>query len=611
VALATNADLGNEESVDRFDIEDLQPDATVALRSLARKLGNGTARDAANRILLISGLAGSGKTHLVLRESKRVPENLLPIVIFSPDRWKEFGPWLDDQIIRGLLRGERLDYIATLLTERAFGTEIGKVRDDLRKDWGENPLRDYVEQLRAAARLLSVQNVNLGAVVDGALPIRTPADRLKKHASLMANRLKLGLVKDGVDFCAALLLYQTPFSQQAVSWLSHKGVPDHLTKWGRTESRFNTFAALSVALKSMNFSMLVYFDQLERVALDISDGDTKALKQLIQESLAILWDHSNVGCVISALQSIAERTRPILSDADWDRIRDDPRPQELDLLQLLDLEVFFRRRLEHVGEVFPTLAAAMSDSIRWLVQNGQLRRVPGAIPPRVLLRCLGEYASRFLSNGPEAPDSVWRELLPSVATAPEPVIEKIDAEEAKFRRAESQFHSIQAEGVLAVLPKSDAQILSLIGWALTAMQSAYPSVSSVTVGSPERGGSELSFETQIADQSPIAARLFLANEPNNGKLTKQLESIASKRIKSRKIVFRTRDPFPSRGTGRVIAVRLAKLEELGFECIDLTKDQLATLVELQKLQQQTADGFPLFVSKRLFSLPAVEKLLGI
>ena len=139
VAFSPNADPGNELAVLKFHRLGHQHEATAALHEVLDNLASGEATDTAGRILVIAGQAGTGKTHLVVNELRSVPASVTPIVIFSPDRWKEFDPWLDEQVVTSLLQTrddkqsvDALTSLSTMLIAAAFGQSPQNLAGDSR-----------------------------------------------------------------------------------------------------------------------------------------------------------------------------------------------------------------------------------------------------------------------------------------------------------------------------------------------------------------------------------------------------------------------------------------------------------------------------------------------
>lgn len=624
VAFSPNADPGNELAVLKFHRLGHQHEATAALHEVLDNLASGEATDTAGRILVIAGQAGTGKTHLVVNELRSVPASVTPIVIFSPDRWKEFDPWLDEQVVTSLLQTrddkqsvDALTSLSTMLIAAAFGQSpqnLARLSKRLEADWGENPAREFWDHVRDAGRAIIVNYVPVGALVDNALSAAMGSrdKALMQTAIAMRDQLRLSAMPDAEDFCAALLLCQTPYAQSAYHWLSQKAVPsDLLPKVRKTNSRFSTFRCIAKALARLDKQVVLCFDQLERVALDASDGDSRALKQLVQESLQILRSQPNVGCVISALTDIVEKTMSILPQPDRDRIEQEPGIQSLRNLSLDDATNFFAPRIEHIGDEFPLIAGEVSNFLAWVKANSLSRR----LPPRFLLRGASAVAKRAYNSEPlgaAAFAEIWGEATKQLATTT-PDISAPNKLEPEPVDVETEWQRVKSEGGgLSLLPKDFKEVMDLASWSLSTI---YPAVSGVArvegLSTNLRKRPELSFSVTSSKGDQKPSRLFLVNEPNyRGKLLDQIKSLRGTKFDGRKIAFRSRDSFPT-GPHSKIRPLIDELKTDGFTFVDMPAGEMVTLLQLRKLASRV-DSQPLarWLEKRLLPLPALAALLA-
>lgn len=623
MALSPNADPGNENSVLRFHRVGHQHEATTALHDALSSLAGGETLDTAGRILIVSGQAGTGKTHLVVNELRHAPKSVLPIVIFSPDRWKEFDPWLDEQVVTSLLPNEAdskqadsLTTLSTVLIAAAFGKDpknLERISKRLETDWGENPSREIFDSLRDAGRALIVNYVPVGALVDNALSAALGSrDKwLMQMAAAMRDQLKLSTIPDAEDFCAALLLCQTPFSQSAYHWLSQKSVPqDLLPKLRRNSSRFSTFRCIAKALAQQKRQVVLCFDQLERVALDAADGDSRALKQLIQESLQILRSQPNVACIVSALTDIVDGTMKILPQPDRDRVEQDPGIQSLRNLSLDEAMDFFAPRLAYIAEEYPIAAQEVSNFLTWVRSHSASRRVP----PRLLLRGAMGAAKQALNGGALSANdfaAIWTETTKQLVTATPDISAPLKTEPEPVD-VESEWHRIKSEGgELRFLPKTFQDVVDVIAWALPALAPAISGASAVTdVSHNLRKRPELDFAVTTAKGDKVVTRLFLLNEPNyRGKLSDQLKSLKSSKFAGRKIAFRTRDAFPM-GPQSKLRPQIEELKAAGFLFVDMSASEIVTILQLRKLSAAVErPALERWLEKRLLPLPGLSALL--
>ncbi len=573
----------------------------------------------------MSGQAGTGKTHLVVNELRKVPESITSIMIFSPDRWKEFDPWLDEQVITSLLQtidvdrdADALTALSSLLIAAAFGQKpqtLAKLSKRLEMDWGENPTREVFESLRDAGRALIVHYVPVGALVDNALSAAFGSrDRALMHtASAMRDQLRLASMPDAEDFCAAMLLCQTPYAQSAYHWLSQKSVPSELLpKVRRTNSRFSTFRCISKALAQLKRQVVLCFDQLERVALDSADGDSKALKQLVQESLQILRSQSNVACVISALTDIVDRTMNILPQPDRDRVEQEPGIQSLRNLSLEEADDFFAPRIEHIAQDHPEVAAEVASFVAWVKANSASRR----IPPRFLLRGAMTSAKRALSDASKADRDfaqIWAETTKQLS-APTLELAAVASSQPEQPDVETEWQRVKSEGgELRLLPKGYQEVIDLIEWSLPALRPAISGVGEVSkVSKGLRSRPEIDFSITTTRGETALSRLYLVNEPNyRGKLVDQLKSLKGTKFAGRRIVFRTRDSFPL-GAQSKLRPQIDELKALGFVLIDMSAGEMVTLLQLRKLSGAVNKrAFESWLEKRLLPLPGLARLLSL
>lgn len=573
--------------------------------------------------MIVAGQAGTGKTHLVVNELRNVPPSVLPIVIFSPDRWKEFDPWLDEQVVTSLLQTsgdakgvDALTSLSSLLIAAAFGKDprnMEKLSKRLEADWGENPAREVWDNLRDAGRALIVNYVPVGALVDNALAaaLGSRDKALMQTAAAMRDQLRLAAMPDAEDFCAALLLCQTPFAQSAYHWLAQKAVPtDLLPKVRRTSSRFSTFRCFAKALAQLKRQIVLCFDQLERVALDAADGDSRALKQLVQESLQILRSQSNVACVISALTDIVNGTMTILPQPDRDRIEQDPGIQSLRNLSLDEAADFFAPRIDYIAEEYPEVAREVSQFLAWVKATSFNRR----LPPRFLLRGALATAKLALNGVPIRADQfelIWADTTKQLSTPP-PDISAPNKSNDEPIDVETEWQRIKSEGgELRLLPKGFQDVVDVIAWSLPALAAAVSGGSAVTdVSQNLRKRPELDFAVTTAKGESVLTRLFLVNEPNyRGKLLDQLKSLKGSKFAGRKVAFRTRDSFPTGGQSK-LRPQIEDLKAAGFVFVDMSAGEMVTILQLRKLASIVdRAAFERWLEKRLLPLPALASLL--
>lgn len=623
MALSPNADPGNETAVLKFHRAGHQQLATQALHELVGNLTSGETEDTAGRILVISGQAGTGKTHLVVNELRKLPASVTPIVIFSPDRWKEFDAWLDEQVVTSLLqttdvaqKADSLTALSSLLIAAAFGAKpqtFNKLLKRLEADWGENPSREILDSLRDAGRALIINFVPVGALVDNALSVALGSrDRtLMNAARAMRDQLRLSSMPDAEDFCAALLLCQTPYAQSAYHWLSQKSAPTEiLPKIKKTNSRFSTFRCIAKALAQLNRQVILCFDQLERVALDAADGDSKALKQLIQEALQILRAQPNVGCVVSALTDIVDRTVRILPQPDRDRVEQEPGIQSLRNLSLEEADEFFAPRIAHIAQDHPQVAEEVLGFIAWVKKNSASRR----IPPRFLLRGAMTSAKRALGGWPRSErdyERIWAETTKQLSETT-PDIATAAASEKAPPDIEAEWQRVKSEGGdLSSMPQAFQDVIDLISWSLSALPCAISGSGAVSgVEKNLRRRPEVDFSITNNRGEVTVSRIYLINEPNyRGKLVDQLKALRSSKFAGRKIAFRTRDSFPAGPQSRA-KPHIDELKALGFIFVDMGAGEMVTLLQLRRLAGLVErDGFENWLEKRLLPLPGLAKLL--
>lgn len=594
-----------------FHQSDYQRDAASRLDELVEYLE--ALAKPSNRLLVISGLAGTGKTHLLTRAARLSKPSVLPIVVHSPDKWKNFGDWLDEKLVAALLPESRIFVLATQLVDHVFGPNAPRVREQLQKDWGTNPYQEAADKIFAAGRNLSLSvgpvGINVGDLVLKILaaPFGSQEDRLRKFATTLSAGLGLGQTRDCTSFCAALLLCQTPNSDEAVHWLTHKTIPECLPSWNAKSSNFSTFRALAIALNKVGVKILLCFDQLERIALDVTDGDTLALRQLLRECIQLVTDYENVGCVVSALQAVYARTYSVLADPERDRIAARPKPIEMQQLTVAGAPAFLAPRIDHVRRVDPALASELDACVSVLSQSslGAL-----TVPARFFVRSLGEAAeARVRSTDPIDPVGVWGELFGDDEDEPEyrPIS---GIEVSAVNTVSLKWSDIQGDLLgTAILPRTDAEALSLIGWALGNLP--FRAVSKVTIGT--RFNDQLGFE--VAIQLPNGAQrtksIFLCNEPNyKGKLVNQLERLKRTRTKNEKVVLRTRDQFPKTRQSPVRKV-LDELAAKGFSLADPAKDELLRIAQLRRLSGEVSTSeLAEWLTSQLSLAPTVERLLS-
>lgn len=625
MALSPNADPGNEAAVLKFHRAGHQLVATQALHELVGNLTSGETEDTAGRILVIAGQAGTGKTHLVVNELRHLPATVTPIVIFSPDRWKEFDPWLDEQVITSLLQTADVDQktdaltaLSSLLITAAFGQKpqtLNKLTKRLEADWGENPTREIFDSIRDAGRALIVNYVPVGALVDNALSVALGSrdKTLMNAAKAMRDQLRLASMPDAEDFCAALLLCQTPFAQSAYHWLSQKSPPSEiLPKIKKTSSRFSTFRCIAKALASLKRQVVLCFDQLERVALDAADGDSKALKQLIQEALQILRSQPNVGCVVSALTDIVDRTVRMLPQPDRDRIEQEPGIQSLRNLSLEEADDFFAPRIAHIAQTHPHIAEEVQGFIAWVKKNSANRR----IPPRFLLRGAMTSAKRAMGGAPPSErdyERIWGETTRQLGEST-PDLATAAASQKTSPDVETEWQRVKSEGGdLGSMPQAFQDVVDLVAWALVALPRAISGAGAVSdVAKNLRRRPEIDFSLSNNRGAGVASRLYLVNEPNyKGKLVDQLKALRASKFAGRKIAFRTRDAFPM-GPQSKAKPQLDELKNQGFVFVDMAAGEMVTLLQLKRLAGAIErEAFENWLEKRLLPLPGLAKLLTI
>lgn len=549
--------------------------------------------DEASRILMISGQAGSGKTHLVTNEFARLTHPTYGVMIYKPDNYsfeRDFDKWLNQKVAGKLIKaipGTDENSSALQQIARAVGRKLfpkGKKGSKALK-----MTNDVLEVLVDAA--------DRNAFSRGIATLYGPISQQKrvlKEAEEWAFAIGVSDLKGGTEFCVALLLMCGSRANEAAKIFSNGKVPETL-KNCIAQDAVDSWGLLQLVTRALAYiggSLIVFFDQLE--SLITKDSNSSAsLKGLIAASLGVVQTNRNAGVIISAPPEIADEAIEGLLESDQHRVTHPYGVVSLELVRKGEVARFFQSRFEYLRDFgFPRDKLESCNNFAcWLDDNAML--VP--LPPRLLLVAAHGFArSTIDSSAALSVDDmakVWTASIAKFDTKKTPSVVVVrdsppstrdKNSDAGISQVEEKWITLEAEYANSPRDVENAEeALELLTWFLPTFAPVFPGVNKLTVinRGARKGISSLQFRITFESKSAIERELLILDQVNYaGKLLDTLRKIQHHKPLQHSVIARLGDNFPRSGK------LLTTLNQLRRENLALTGLLPAETINIKQIR---------------------------
>jgi hypothetical protein len=574
---------------------------------------------------LVVGVAGAGKTHLIVRELSKFSHPIYSALIFSPEAHIDFPIWFERHLVSALLRP---------ITGSGDPTSLHRLRRHLLAETAtsfQKRLTDFLRKVDADRNVLAMQRSvdeaarqhSIGRVARGLYHFASNERYLSDLADEFAGSISIDAIPGSREFAAALLLLDGALTSQAANWLTSGAPPSVLGAWrvepGTTPASRNTAAIITALLRRLGGCLIICFDQLERLAASEADGG--ALTKLLRSSIELLRQHSNFACIVAALPDVALQAMHALDDPERHRITSSPDTQNLPLLRPREVPSFLEPRFAHLAKVAPDTDGAVKLLRQFALWLGTQRI--GAQPPRLILRAMEQFGRkcRYDDDGDPRAESfmqdVWTEaegafgqgprLGQGTPAQPNPEVSEID-------RVELEWQHFQARDVASrPYPEGTGQLGEYLDWALKNIVAYLFGVAAIHRVSrtewKELCVIDFSVEFQGGDVSD--RRVFLVDATNYaGRLVAQLTNVANHDTRSKKIVLRPYDPLPSGRTSRVTPV-VDRIRRAGGSVLTLETAEAMSLVQAKKFRASVAEmAWRNWIASKVPYFQTIEQLVA-
>ncbi|MEQ1490933.1 MAG: hypothetical protein ABL932_10340 [Terricaulis sp.] len=515
------------------------------------------------------------------------------MLVYNPERYVEFGQWLDEQLVQQLLiptvkKSGRsvvpLHEIAAKLCAPIEG-DIANIEDEA--GWhlagAESTASGVVRNIPGVGKMLDA--------LSNTIKFETT---LRKLARKLRANLKLTGKPGAEDFCAAVILLRTAYQAHAAEWLASKTPPEELN-WG-TKSEFACRTLLLHAMRQTDLSLVICFDQLEDFySGGPGDATMSALYELMRSSLKLAKDHANLAVIISTVPG-SDAAIKNLHDSDRDRLREDPEPQDLDYVSLDSAAAFLEPRIAFLTKAAGTECPLLR---RFIADIPKVCSAP-TVTARELLRYVQSFGLAARENvGADNYDVLVQAVLqrhaPLNSTTPlalttDRVTSDVALHAREFEELESRWQHLIAEPLSGarLLPQTDAEIATLLNWGFSIAGEAMSGVTSIEALDDRASTPCLRrmYSARLSGTKSMSIGLYLANKPNSGaNLTSQLDEILGDSFSGRKVALRTRTAFPVGATTKIGAYR-EKFGSANGAMVSIATSELIVLRRLRKLSQQ-------------------------